>query len=36
VLSLPHPTTGERLRVICPPPIDLAKYLPRDLDLSKI
>ena len=36
VLSLPHPTTGERLRVICPPPIDLAKYVPRDLDLSKI
>jgi len=27
-LSLPHPATGERLRVVCPPPPDLAKYLP--------
>jgi 23S rRNA pseudouridine1911/1915/1917 synthase len=35
-LNLPHPATDERLQVICPPPIDLAKYLPKDLDLSKI
>ena len=35
-LSLPHPATNDRLRVVCPPPIDLAKYLPEDLDLSSI
>jgi RluA family pseudouridine synthase len=35
-LSLPHPPTNERLHVICPPPIDLAKYLPDDLDFSAI
>jgi 23S rRNA pseudouridine1911/1915/1917 synthase len=35
-LSLPHPATDERLHVVCPPPIDLAKYLPEDLDLSEI
>jgi 23S rRNA pseudouridine1911/1915/1917 synthase len=35
-LSLPHPATGECLHVVCPPPADLAKYLPEDLDLSKI
>jgi len=35
-LSLPHPATDEHLRVVCPPPADLAKYLPKDLDLSSI
>jgi len=35
-LSLPHPATAEDLRVFCPPPTDLAKYLPDDLDLSNI
>ena len=35
-LSLPHPATDEHLRVVCPPPADLAKYLPKDLDLSRI
>jgi len=35
-LSLPHPATGEYLHIVCPPPIDLAKYLPEDLDLSNI
>ena len=35
-LSLPHPSTGDRLHVVCPPPIDLAKYLPEDFDLSNI
>jgi 23S rRNA pseudouridine1911/1915/1917 synthase len=35
-LSLPHPATDEHLRVVCPPPIDLAEYLPEDLDLSNI
>ena len=35
-LSLPHPATGENLHVVCPPPVDLAKYLPKDLDLSEI
>ena len=35
-LSLPHPATGDLLHVVCPPPIDLAKYLPEDLDLSDI
>jgi 23S rRNA pseudouridine1911/1915/1917 synthase len=33
-LNLPHPATGEDLRVFCPPPNDLAKFLPEDLDLS--
>ena len=35
-LSLPHPATAEDLRVFCPPPNDLAKFLPEDLDLSEI
>lgn len=35
-LSLPHPATDEQLRVVCPPPSDLATYLPEDLDLSNI
>jgi len=35
-LSLPHPATDEHLHVVCPPPADLAKYLPKDLDLSDI
>jgi len=35
-LSLPHPATDEYLRVVCPPPVDIAKYLPADLDLSEI
>ena len=35
-LSLPHPATDEDLHVVCPPPPDLAKYLPEDLDLSNI
>jgi 23S rRNA pseudouridine1911/1915/1917 synthase len=33
-LSLPHPATDEHLHVVCPPPADLAKFLPEDLDLS--
>jgi len=35
-LSLPHPATDEDLHVVCPPPPDLTKYLPEDLDLSNI
>ena len=35
-LSLPHPATSESLHVVCPPPADLAKYLPDDLDPSSI
>jgi len=35
-LSLPHPATGEHLHVVCPPPVDITKYLPEDLDLSNI
>lgn len=35
-LRLPHPATGEQLHVVCPPPVDIAQYLPRDLDLSNI
>lgn len=35
-LSLPHPATDKDLHVVCPPPPDLAKYLPEDLDLSNI
>lgn len=35
-LSLPHPATDEHLHVVCPPPADLAKYLPEDLNLSNI
>ena len=35
-LSLPHPATNKDLHVVCPPPADLAKYLPEDLDLLKI
>lgn len=33
-MSLPHPATGDELRVVCPPPVDIAKYLPDDLDLA--
>ena len=36
VLALPHPATGERLRVFCPPPLDIAKFLPDDFDLSTL
>jgi 23S rRNA pseudouridine1911/1915/1917 synthase len=36
VLALPHPATGEQLRVFCPPPLDIAKYLPGDLDISAL
>ncbi len=35
-LSLPHPAKNEHLHIVCPPPVDLAKYLPEDLDLSSI
>lgn len=35
-LSLPHPVTEEYLHVVCPLPMDLAKYIPQDLDLSDI
>jgi 23S rRNA pseudouridine1911/1915/1917 synthase len=35
-LSLPHPVTGAQLHVVCPPPIDLAKYLPEEIDLAEI
>jgi 23S rRNA pseudouridine1911/1915/1917 synthase len=27
-LALPHPSTGERLEVVCPPPADIGRYLP--------
>jgi hypothetical protein len=33
-LRLPHPATGDGLHVVCPPPADLARYLPEDFDLS--
>jgi len=29
-LSLPHPRTGDRLRVVCPEPDDIAAFLPND------
>ena len=35
-LRLPHPATGDGLHVVCPPPADLARYLPEDFDLSNI
>jgi 23S rRNA pseudouridine1911/1915/1917 synthase len=35
-LALPHPGTGERLRVVCPPPFDIAEFLPDDLDISEL
>ncbi len=31
-LALPHPITGKPLRVVCPPPKDIGKYIPADLD----
>ena len=33
-LALHHPATGEKLRVICPPPVDVARYLPEGLDFD--
>jgi 23S rRNA pseudouridine1911/1915/1917 synthase len=35
-LGLPHPATGDRLHVTCPPPPDLAAFLPNDLDLAEL
>ena len=35
-LKLPHPATNEDLHVVSPPPIDLAKYLPKDLNPSDL
>jgi 23S rRNA pseudouridine1911/1915/1917 synthase len=35
-LRLPHPATNEPLHVVCPPPIDIGKYLPEDLDLASL
>ena len=35
-LSLPHPAADKILRVVCPPPVDLADYLPEDLDFSNL
>jgi 23S rRNA pseudouridine1911/1915/1917 synthase len=32
-LAFLHPTTGDHLHVQCPPPRDIAEYLPEDLDL---
>jgi 23S rRNA pseudouridine1911/1915/1917 synthase len=34
-IALNHPVTGNPLRVVCPPPDDLATFLPDDLDLSQ-
>jgi 23S rRNA pseudouridine1911/1915/1917 synthase len=31
-LSLPHPETGDRLKILCPPPDDLLPYLPTALE----
>lgn len=33
-LGLPHPATGDRLHVTCPPPRDLARFLPGDFSPS--
>lgn len=30
-ISLPHPETGDRLQVLCPPPDDLRPYMPEGL-----
>jgi len=30
-ISLPHPASGELLRVVCPPPADLLPFLPKTL-----
>jgi 23S rRNA-/tRNA-specific pseudouridylate synthase len=35
-LRLPHPATGDELRVVCPPPVEFAKFLPEDLDLAAL
>jgi 23S rRNA pseudouridine1911/1915/1917 synthase len=35
-LALPHPATSEELRIVCPPPLDIAKFLPDDLDISAL
>jgi 23S rRNA pseudouridine1911/1915/1917 synthase len=35
-LALPDPTTSEELRVVCPPPLDIAKYLPDEFDISAV
>lgn len=35
-LGFPHPTSGDRLHVQCPPPPDIAEFLPEDLDLAKL
>lgn len=32
-LALPHPASGDPLRVICPPPEDIRQYLPEGSDL---
>jgi len=32
-LALPHPESGEILRVVCPPPTDLLDHIPDGLDL---
>jgi len=31
-LTLPHPTTGERLHVVCPPPKDIGSFVPAGSD----
>jgi len=33
-IALPHPATGDELRVTCPPPLDIATYLPQGLDIA--
>jgi len=35
-LALPHPATGDELRVNCPPPLDIAKYLSDDFDIAQL
>jgi 23S rRNA pseudouridine1911/1915/1917 synthase len=35
-LTLPHPATGDKLRVVCPPPADIAAFLPEDLHIWEI
>jgi 23S rRNA pseudouridine1911/1915/1917 synthase len=35
-LSVPHPDTGEMLRVVCPPPMDITRYLPKHIDFAEL
>jgi 23S rRNA pseudouridine1911/1915/1917 synthase len=35
-LTLPHPATGEQRRVVCPPPLDIAKFLPEGFDPADV